>query len=168
MPKRITIILLNDDAIAREGVAALLRVRPEFHILGTAADLDAAVRMVHQTAPEVVLLTLPARGQPSVTLLGALRRASPLSRLIIMGMKPRREDVMGFVRAGVSGFTMAKASFDHLLYAIRSVMRGARFLPPELTPSLFGQLMRGRSGRRATVPVVEIAVTGGTSLIPAA
>ena len=162
-------ILLDDDASAREGVAALLRSRPEFHILGAAVDLQAAVRMVRQTAPEVVLLNLPGRGQPTLTLIGALRRASPRSRLIIMGMKPRREDVVGFVRAGVCGFIMAESGIDHLIQTIRSVGEGARFLPPELTHSLFGQLTRGRSGRRAAVPGAEIGpVTVGSSLIPAA
>ena len=57
-----------------------------------------------------------------------------------MGMGPLQDDLMGFVRAGVSGFIMADASFDRFLNTIDSVAHGIPVLPVELTNSLFGQL----------------------------
>jgi DNA-binding NarL/FixJ family response regulator len=140
-------VLLDDDPSGREGIASLLRAQPEFRVLAASADLEEALLKVREADPDVVLLKLGSRGSASWALVAAIRRESPRSRLIVLGMRPRLEDVMSLVRAGVSGFIMADADFDRFLLAIRIVARGAPYLPAELAHTLFGQLARRRSIR---------------------
>jgi len=137
---RISLVLIDDDPSACEGVVALIRAEPGFHVLAASATIEEALRQVRQTRPDLVLLKLEHMGNDSLKVAGALHGESPESRVIVMGMKPFHEDVEGFVGAGVSGFTMADASSDTFLATIRSVAGGNRVLPSELTGSLFGQL----------------------------
>jgi DNA-binding NarL/FixJ family response regulator len=138
--KPISIVLVDDNPLAREGVVALIRAQPGFHVLAASAKIEQALRRVRAIKPDMVLLNLPREGHGSLMLAGALHGQVPESRVIIMGLEPLHEDVASFVRAGVSGFIMAYASFDKFLSTIRSVARGIQVLPFELTRSLFGQL----------------------------
>ena len=133
-------LLIDDNPSARKGVAGLIRTQPGFHVLAAWAEIEPAIRKVRQTRPDIVLLNLRRLRDNRLTTAGALHGEVPESRVIIMGMEPLHEDVASFVRAGVSGFIMADASFDTFLSTIYSVARGIQVLPSELTRSLFGQL----------------------------
>jgi DNA-binding NarL/FixJ family response regulator len=149
---RISLVLIDDNPSACEGVVALIRAEPGFQVLAASAEIEEALRQVRQNRPDLVLLNLQRVGDDSLKVAGALHGESPESRVIVMGMEPFHEDVAGFVRAGVSGFIMADASSDAFLATIRSIAAGNRVLPSELTGSLFGQLnghgVRGHPEKR--------------------
>jgi len=145
--KAISLVLIEDNPSARKGVVARIRAQPGFRVLATSAELEVALRKVRETKPDLVLLNLGWEGDGSLMLAGALHGVVPESRVIMMGLDRLYADVASFVRAGVSGFIMADASFDRFLSTIHSVARGIQVLPLELTGSLFGQL-NGYSVRR--------------------
>ena len=151
LSRPISLVLIDDNRSSREGVAALIREQPGFHVLAASADVEEAVRTVRETRPDVVLLDLGQEDDDRLILAGALHGAVPESQVIIMGLVPLQANLASFVRAGVSGFIMKDASFDRLLSTIRSVAQNIRVLPTELTSSLFGQLnghgVRGRKTR---------------------
>jgi DNA-binding NarL/FixJ family response regulator len=148
LSRPISLVLIDDNRSSREGVVALIRKQPGFHVLATSADVEAAVRTVRETKPDIVLLDLGQEDDDRLVLAGALHGAVPESQVIIMGLVPLQTNLASFVRAGVSGFIMKDASFDRFLSTIRSVAQNIRVLPTELTGSLFGQLggdgVRGR------------------------
>ena len=143
--KRISLVLVNGIPRAREAIASLIRAQPGFHVLAPSADMKETLRQVRATRPDIVLLNLPQAGEDRLALAGALHRAVPKSRVIIMGLKAPQNDVVSFVRAGVSGFIMAGGSFEQFLQTVRSVVQGIQALPSELTRSLFRQLRQARS-----------------------
>jgi DNA-binding NarL/FixJ family response regulator len=134
--------LIDDNPAEREGVVALMRTQPGFQILTASAEFQEALDKVRETTPDVVLLNLRHDGDGGLTLAGALHGEVPQSRVIMMRLEPAHEDVASLVRAGVSGFIMAGASFNTFLRTVRSVAEGNQVLPLELTRSLFGQLNR--------------------------
>jgi DNA-binding NarL/FixJ family response regulator len=138
------LVLVNGNPLGREKMASLIRAQPRFHVLTPSADMTETLRQLRATRPDIVLLNLPQSGEDRLALAGALHRAVPKSRVIIMGLKAPQNDVASFVRAGVSGFIMAGASFEQFLQTVRSVVQGIQALPAELTRSLFGQLKRHR------------------------
>jgi DNA-binding NarL/FixJ family response regulator len=138
----ISLILIDDSRSSRDGLVALIRAQPGFHILGASVDLEEAVRTVRDTRPDVVLLHLRQEDDDRLTLAGALRGEVPESRVIMMGMTPLEADLASFVRAGVWAFIMKDVSFDRFLSTIHSVAGNIRVLPTELTSVLFGQLHR--------------------------
>jgi DNA-binding NarL/FixJ family response regulator len=152
--KCISLVLVNGILRAREEIASLIRAQPGFHLLAPSADLKETLRQLRATRPDIVLLNLP-QARDRIALAGALHRVVPKSRVIIMGLKAPQNDVVSFVRAGVSGFIMADASFEQFLKTVRSVVQGIQALPAELTRSLFGQLRRhGVRGRPKWPPGV--------------
>jgi DNA-binding NarL/FixJ family response regulator len=154
--RRISWVLVNGNPLAREGIASLIRAQPGFYVLAPSADMKETLGQVRATRPDVVLLNLRQAGEDRLALARALHRAVPKSRVIIMGLKPSQNDVVSFVRAGVSGFIMADASFEQFLQTVRSVVQGIQSLPSELTRSLFGQLKRhGVRGRLKRSPGVR-------------
>lgn len=96
-----------------------------------------------------MLLNLRQEGDGCLTLAGALHGEVPESRVIVLGLEPAHADPESFIRAGVSGFIVAGASFDEFLRTLRAVARGERVLPAGMTHSLFGQLNRQRIPRRS-------------------
>lgn len=155
MRKRISLVLVVDNPSVRGGVMSLIRAQRSFHVLAVSTEVEAALRQVREIRPDIVLLNLRPEGDDSLTLAGALHGDVPKSRVIIMGLVAPQQDVASFLRAGVSGFIMAGASFETFLNAIHSVARGIQVLPPELTRSLFDQLKRHkvRGGPRRTLDV---------------
>lgn len=149
--KRISLVLVNGIPRAREAIASLIRAQPGFHVLAPSADMKETLRQVRAIRPDIVLLNLPQAGEDRLALAGALHRAAPKSRVIIMALKVPQNDVVSFVRAGVSGFIMAGGSLEQFFQTVRSVAQGIHALPSELTRSLFGQLrqhgVRGRPRR---------------------
>jgi DNA-binding NarL/FixJ family response regulator len=145
--RRISLVLFDDAGASVNGVVNLIRAEPGFHVIAVAAKVEVALAKIQETKPNIVLLNLRAEGDDCLTLAGALHGQTPASRVILMGVEPLEADLAGFVRAGVSGFIMADASFAEFLVTVHSVAGGVQVLPTALTRSLFGQLSGwGRQG----------------------
>jgi DNA-binding NarL/FixJ family response regulator len=135
---------------------ALIRSQPEFRVLAASAEIEEALQAVLEVRPDVVLMDLGQRSQDRLTLAGALHGKAPGSRVVVMGIRGPDEDLLGLVRARVSGFIMAGASFESYLATIHAVARGQQTLPLELIHALFGQLSRrGEFRRKPRSPVIR-------------
>jgi DNA-binding NarL/FixJ family response regulator len=166
---RISVVLIDDNLRAREGIVALIRSQPGFQVLAASANIEDALRQVQETHPDLVLLNLRREGEDSLTIAGVLHGQAPASRVMVMGLRPAREDVASLIRAGVSGFIMAKAPSGVFLDTICLVARGSQVLPDELTASLFSQLHgplnRTRTKRMLDVPRLTARERAVTDLI---
>ena len=154
MGKPISLVLIDDNRLLREGLAGLIRKQPDFRILAASGDIEEALRKVREAKPRVVLLDFSLESDDSLRVTTTVRQEVPEARVIVMGLLPIQEDIAAFVRAGASGFIMKDASFDDFLGTIRAVADGADVLPPELTGSLFGQIAR-HVVSRSRAPVLE-------------
>jgi two-component system NarL family response regulator len=154
MNKTISLVLIDDNRLLREGLAGLIRKQPDFRVLAASGDIEEALRKVREAKPRVVLLDFSLESHDSLRVTTTVRQEVPEARVIVMGLLPIQEDVAAFVRAGASGFIMKDASFDDFLGTIRAVADGADVLPPELTGSLFGQIAR-QAVSRGRAPVLE-------------
>jgi DNA-binding NarL/FixJ family response regulator len=154
MGKTISLVLIDDNRLLREGLAGLIRKQPDFRILAASGDIDEALRKVREAKPRVVLLDFSLESHDSLRVTTTVRQEVPEARVIVMGLLPVQEDIAAFVRAGASGFVMKDASFDDFLRTIRAVADGANVLPPQLTGSLFGQITR-QVASRGRAPVLE-------------
>jgi DNA-binding NarL/FixJ family response regulator len=135
------LVLIEDNRLLREGIAALIRSEPGFEILASSADADEAMRTVREAKPDIVLLDFGLADHDSLSLTATLRADVPEARVIVMGLLPAHEDVADYVRAGASGFIMKDATFDQFFATIRAVAAGAEVLPRELTRAVFAQIV---------------------------
>ena len=144
--KPISLILIDDNRLMREGIAVMIRTQPGFKVLAASADVDEALAKAREARPDVILLDFGLEDHDSVSLTATVHGEIPEARVIIMGLLPIQEDVAMYVRAGASGFIMKDASFDDFFATIRAVAGGAEVLPQALTNSLFSQIARNAAG----------------------
>jgi DNA-binding NarL/FixJ family response regulator len=150
--KAISLILIDDNRLLREGLAALIHSQPGFKVLAASADVDEALKKVREAKPDVVLLDFGLEDHDSLSLTATVHGEVPQARVIVMGLLPLQEDVADYVRAGASGFIMKDASFEDFFATIRTVAGGGEVLPKALTNSLFAQIARNAAnGSKARV-----------------
>lgn len=154
-PATISLVLIDDNRLLREGLAAMIHSQPGFKVLAASADVEEALQKVREAKPDVVLLDFGLEDHDSLSLTTTVHAEVPQARVIVMGLLPVQEDVADFVRAGASGFIMKNASFEDFFATIRAVASGAEVLPSELTNSLFTQITNTAAGGGSKARVLE-------------
>ena len=139
-PGVISIALIEDNRLVREGVAALLNQMPDLRVVAAGAGADTS--LLKHVNPQVVLLDLGLRNGDSLRVAEKVKKEFPESKVIVMDLLPVHEDIVEFVNAGVSGFIMKDATLDELVHTIRSVVKGLHVLPPQMTGTLFSAIAR--------------------------
>ncbi len=142
MTDTISLVLIDDNRLLREGLTRLIREQPGFLILAASADIDEALQKVREAKPTVVLLDFSLENDDSLRVTATVHKEVPAAKVIVMGLLPLQEDVADFVTAGAAGFIMKDATFDEFIRTIRLVAAGEQVLPRELTGSLFSQIAR--------------------------
>jgi DNA-binding NarL/FixJ family response regulator len=149
-----SLVLIEDNRLLREGIAAIARTQPDFQLVVASDNVEVTLRKLKRVPADVILLDFGLANHDSLALTTQLCTEAPNSRVIIMGLLPSQDDVADFVRAGASGFLMKDASEEDFFHTIRAVARGEQVLPPALTRSLFEQIAQ-RSTRKSKAHVLE-------------
>ena len=139
--KKISIILIEDNRLLREGISAMLGKEKDIKVDASFGDSVKALQRISESAPDIILLDLGLRGNNSLHFVKKLKNDFRDIKVIVMDLAPLQEDVLLFVQAGVSGFILKDASLDDFLNTIRVVSAGTKVLPPPLTESLFFQII---------------------------
>jgi DNA-binding NarL/FixJ family response regulator len=152
----ITIAVIDDNRLVREGLAAMLNNVPDFRAIASAVA-EPAVESTGQ--PRILLLDVGLGDEESHRLVTALVGAMPNTRIVVMDLIPVNEEIMDLVNAGVSGFVMKDATFDEFVATIRSVARGDKVLPARMTESLFAQIVKEAKSRRLQDVIEDVRMT---------
>ena len=153
----ISIALIEDNRLVREGIAALLSPLPDIEVVAAGASGDTS--LFEGVNPRVVLLDLGLRNGDSLRLAEKVMKEFPDSRIVVMDLLPVHEEIVEFVKAGVSGFIMKDATLEELVSIIRSVADGGHVLPPQMTGSLFSQIARNAVVAGRTDPLDSVRMT---------
>jgi len=142
MMKKIQILLIEDNRLLREGIAAMLNAHGDFEVVARSEDGDSLRQLKSLgTPPDVVLLDLGLEKVDSLKLMALLQEEAPTTKVIAMDILPEHVDITEFVKAGGSGFIMKDASQEDYITTIKAVADGKKVLPPILTKSLFTQIV---------------------------
>ena len=146
----ISLVLIDDNRILREGITALISAQPGFTVLAASADVEEVLEKIREHKPDIVLMDFGLEDHDSLALTATVHSEVPEARVVVMGLLADQEDVADYVRAGASGFVMKDASFDDFITTIRDVAAGAEVLPRALTNSLFSQIARNLPALKVT------------------
>jgi len=155
----ISIVLIDDNRLMREGLAAMIHAQPGFRVLAASADIEEALSRVREARPDIVLLDFGLADTDSLGLTATFRTEVPSVRVIVMGLLPLQEYVADYVHAGASGFIMLDASFEEFFETIRAVADGAQVLPAALTSSLFSQIVRNAPLQNRSIALESVRLT---------
>lgn len=119
----------------------MINKQSDMGIADTVVNGENILMMLDKFKDCIVLLDLGLRSQNSLGIVKLIRKHLPETKIIVMDLIPLQEDVFEFVQAGVSGFILKDANIDDFLETIRTVSEGTGVLPPNLTNSLFSQIV---------------------------
>jgi DNA-binding NarL/FixJ family response regulator len=132
-----TVLVVDDQALVREGLRLVLEAEPDLEVVGEAGDGDAAVREALRLRPDVVLMDVRMPGTDGLTATRRLLGGSGAApKVLVLTTFDLDEYVYEALLAGASGFLLKSAPRRHLVHAVRSVAEGDALLDPSLTRRL--------------------------------
>jgi DNA-binding NarL/FixJ family response regulator len=129
---KIRVLIVDDHAILREGVRALLQLQPDIEVVGEASDGLQALEQVEKLDPDVVLMDVAMPGLGGIEAAIEMHKLGRRARILILSQYEDREYVRRLLKAGVAGYVLKKSAGSELANAIRAVQRGGLVLDPEV------------------------------------
>lgn len=142
MFSKIRILIVDDHSVLRAGIRALLKVQPDFEVVGDASDGQEALARVRELQPDVVLMDIGMPGMDGLAATRAIKDAFPETRILILTQHENKEYVIPSLKIGASGYVLKRADGDELLSAIRAVAIGGTFFDPRITGVLVDGVRR--------------------------
>lgn len=142
----IRILLVDDHAILREGLRALLSYYPDVEVVGEAEDGLQAIEYVDSLSPDIVLMDIAMPGMNGLEATRRIRKEHPNVHILILTQYEDQPYVLNLLRAGVSGYVLKRALGVDLINAVRAVARGESFLYPPVATTVLEQLRQSDKG----------------------
>jgi DNA-binding NarL/FixJ family response regulator len=145
----IRVLLVDDQALFREGLRTLLGIHPDIDVVGEAGNGEEALRLAATLSPDVTLMDLRMPVLDGVTATRRLRTEQPQCRVLILTTFDDDEYVFDGLRAGAAGYLLKDTPSGKLVEAIRAVARGESFLQPSVAAKVVAEFARlaGRAPR---------------------
>jgi two-component system, NarL family, response regulator LiaR len=132
------VIICDDQSIVRDGLEMLLKLEPDIDVIGTAEDGAAAVDMVTQKSPDLVLMDIKMPVMNGVEATRQIITKCPLVKVLVLTTYDDEEWVSAAIQAGASGYLLKDTPRDQIIRAIRGTMAGKAYVDP----SVAGKLLR--------------------------
>ncbi len=155
--KKLRLLLVDDQALFREGLRTLLGLQADFEIAGEAANGEEAVALVRRLVPDVVLMDLRMPVLGGVEATRRITAEAPAVRVIVLTTFEEDEEVFAALRAGAAGYLLKASPSAKLCEAIRLAARGESLLEPSVAAKVVAEFARigGREPRRSFPPLAE-------------
>jgi len=129
----IRVALVDDQTLVRKGIRGLLETTEDIRVVAEASDGEEGVRVIAETAPDVVLLDVRMPRRNGVEVLRDARLADRLPATILLTTFDDDAVLLEGIRAGARGFLLKDVSFERLTDSIRAVARGESLILPAVT-----------------------------------
>jgi two-component system, NarL family, response regulator NreC len=133
MQMSITIVLVDDHDIVRAGLRAILETEKDFQVVGEASDGQAALQIVEQLKPDILLLDLVLPKLNGLDVARSVHNISPGTQVIVLSMHSNEAYVVDALKIGVAGYVLKDKATEEILEAIRYVLEGERYLSPPIS-----------------------------------
>jgi len=130
--KRLRILLADDHALMREGLAALISSQADLEVVGHASDGLEALRQVEATAPDIVLLDISMPVLDGIQAARRLKAEHPSVKLLAVTAYDNQAYLRQLLDAGASGYVLKRTAAKALIEAISAVAAGGLYLDPEI------------------------------------
>ena len=152
--KKLRLLLVDDQALFREGLRLLLSLQADFDIVGEGANGEEAVALARRFAPDVVLMDLRMPMLGGVEATRRITAEAPACRVIVLTTFEEDEEVFAALRAGAVGYLLKASPSARLCEAIRLAARGESFLEPSVAAKVVAEFARQgeRTPRRPPAP----------------
>jgi len=149
MADAITILVVDDHAVVREGLRTFLGLQDGFEIVGEAADGEEALERAEQLDPDVILMDLVMPKRDGVSAMQELRERAPRSRVIVLTSFLDDDRLLPALEAGAAGYLLKNSQPAELARAVRAAHAGEAIIDPMVAARLVHAL-----SERPTAPTI--------------
>ena len=152
---KITVVLIDDHAVVRGALKALLDGQPDIEVVSEAGDIAAGLAVIAELQPRVLVLDVNLPDGLAVDALAELREASPETQIVLLTMERDLTLARRALDAGASGYLFKDAAHLELIKAVRAAAGGGRHLGPGVAAGLKNE---GEEGERPALSPRETEV----------
>lgn len=156
MSEPMTVVVVDDHSIVREGLKEVIEQTGEFLVVGQASDGAHAIEVVCRLRPDLVLLDVIMPGMDGVTACREIMERVPEVRVVILTASRERDAVLEAVAAGATGYLRKDTDRERLLATFRGVAAGDLRVPADAVADLFADLRRDA---RRWDPLARVGLT---------
>ena len=145
MAQRIRVLIVDDQTLVREGFRKLLELEPDFEVVGTASDGEAALALVERlreqaTPPDVILMDIRMPRMDGIAATRAIKERWPDAHIVILTTFDDTELIHAGLRAGALGYSLKDITSEELAMTVRTAARGQVLLQPDIASKAFSVL----------------------------
>jgi len=168
MPARI--LLVDDHRVLREGLRSLLERQAEMTVVGEAGDGRAALRLVRELKPDLVIMDVNMEGVDGIDATRLITQDYPGTKVVALSMYLRKTFVAEMFKSGASGYLLKESAFAEIVEAIKTVLAGETYVCRKVAGLLVNEYAPGRGGSPAKIlltsretEIVRMLANGMTS-----
>jgi DNA-binding NarL/FixJ family response regulator len=141
---RITVAVVDDHPLVREGLAARITAQPDMEVCGEASDIESALELVVSKRPAVVIVDIALKDGHGIDLIKRIVAAGVNTRMLVVSAYDESFFAERALRAGALGYVNKQELQGKVIEAIRTVLRGERYLSSVMAQRLIAQAIGGR------------------------
>lgn len=141
----IRVLIADDHAIVREGLISALSLENDIDIVGQAANGREAIEKATELQPDIIIMDISMPGCNGLEATATLANQLPQTRVLILTVSDREEDLFQAIRFGARGYLLKSASINDIVTSIRQVVAGEAILSSYVATRLLNELCHERS-----------------------
>jgi NarL family two-component system response regulator LiaR len=139
---KIKVLVVEDQAVVREGVVAILSFSPDIEVVGQAENGMQALTMVKTKKPDVILLDLVMPQMDGLTAIPRIKEIDPNAKILVLTSFAEGDRVYQAIKSGALGYMLKDSTRDQLLQSIRDVSQGRASLHPSVALKVIQEINR--------------------------
>ena len=144
--KPLTVLVVDDHEVVRQGLVALLARRPEFQVVAEAGSVSEAVSAARRFQPRLVVMDVRLPDGSGIEACREIRAEFPETRVVMLTSYPDEDAVLSAIVAGASGYLLKQIRGRDLVAALQAVGRGESLLDPAVTGRVLERVRRIATG----------------------
>lgn len=152
MADPIHILIVDDHAVVRKGLAMVLRLEPDLEVIGEAENGKEGLEAARRLQPDIVLVDLVMPEMDGQEMALALRKSNPRIKVLMLTGTEVDDRVFDLVAAGIEGYVLKQIEPGELVRAIRAVVHGEAYLHPDVLKKIVGKIHPQRTPSISLTP----------------
>lgn len=164
MAEKIKVLVADDHAVVRTGLATILGEQPDIIIIGEAKDGLEAISKALELKPDVILMDIFMPNCTGLDAMISIRESLPDARVLILTVSEHEDDLFRALRFGAQGYLLKSANIDEVADAVRQVASGEAMLSPHIATRLVAEFRKKDDEPKLSAREMEVLQLVGEGL----
>jgi len=142
MVEKKKVLLVDDHALFREGLKAIISRKSQYEIIGEAGNAKEAMDLLRKLAPDLILLDIALPDQNGIILTREILKILPKTRVLIVSMHTQSDYILKTFQGGASGYVVKESASEKLLQGMECVLKGETFMDSSVSQNILKKLIK--------------------------